>query len=113
MTKPDWKEKLAAGADRVRVRAGYAGKMTRLALETNLELEAVQRSYAEIGRLYYEHHRNDSDPLLAQLCDEVTQANERIEANERRMDELRAALRTPDIAVELEELPPDEDAPKA
>ena len=84
----DWKSTThALGA-----RAKYAGRMARLAMALNAEQEAIQNAYLEIGRLYYETHCDNSDPLLSQLCAEVRAAGGRIADLQREMDALRSAL---------------------
>ena len=75
-------------------RAKYAGRMAKLTMEMSTEREVIQSAYLEIGRLYYETHCDDSDPLLSQLCAEVRAANERIQALQDEMDTLRDALRS-------------------
>lgn len=103
------RDKVTDAAGDVRERTKYAAKMTKLTVETNGELENLQKTYAEIGKLYYEQYRDYADAFLAQLCDEVTQANARIAQKERELDELRAAMRTRGVEVEFEEVPPDRD----
>jgi hypothetical protein len=74
-------------------RAKHAGRIAKLTMALNAEQEAIQNAYVEIGRLYYETHCDDSDPLLSQLCAEVRAANDRIADMQREMDTLRSALR--------------------
>ena len=45
---------------------------------------------------------------MAQLCDEITQANERVAEKERQIDELRAAMKEQGIEVEFEEVTADD-----
>ena len=71
-------------------RAKHAGRIAKLTMALNAEQEAVQSVCMEIGRLYYETHRDDSDPLLSQLCAEMRASNERIAQLQREMDALRA-----------------------
>jgi len=84
----DWKSTTHA----LGVRARYAGRMAKLAMALSAEQEAIQNAYLEIGRLYYETHCDDSDPLLSQLCAEVRTSNEHIADMQREMDALRGAL---------------------
>ena len=71
-------------------RAKHAGRIAKLTMALNAEQEAVQAVCLEIGRLYYETHRDGSDPLLSQLCAEMRASNERIAQLQREMDALRA-----------------------
>ena len=74
-------------------RAKYASHMARLTVDCNTELERVKRTYTEIGRLYYENYRDTADAFLADLCQQVTDANARVAELEAQMDELRAAAK--------------------
>lgn len=74
------------------VRAKYAGRMAKLTRALSTERAAVQSAYHEIGRLYYETHCDDSDPLLSQLCAEVRASIDRIRRLQNEMDALRDAL---------------------
>ena len=74
-------------------RAKYAGRMAKLTMEINAEREAIQAAYLEIGRVYCETHCDDSDPLLAQLCSEVREANQRIQKLQNEVDARHYAMR--------------------
>lgn len=87
------RDKVAGAAQAVGERAKYASRMTRLTVDCNAELERVKRTYTEIGRLYYENYRNTADAFLAELCQQVTDANAHVAEMEAQMDELRAAAR--------------------
>ena len=89
----EMRDKVAGAAQAVGERAKYASRMTRLTVDCNAELERVKRTYTEIGRLYYENYRDTADAFLAELCQQVTDANARVAALEAQMDELRAAAR--------------------
>ena len=87
------RDKVAGAAHTVSERAKYASRMTRLTVDCNAELERVKRTYTEIGRLYYENYRDTADAFLAELCQQVTDANARVAELEAQMDELRAAAK--------------------
>ena len=74
-------------------RAKSYGRIAKLALELNGENEELKRVYTEIGRLYYENYRDTADAFLADLCQQVTDANTRVAELEAQMDELRAAAK--------------------
>lgn len=106
-------DKVSDAMDTVSERAKYAGKMAKLTVGTNAELENIQKAYAEIGKLYYEQYRDYADAFMAQLCDEITQANERVADMEHQMDELRAAMKEKGIEVEFTEVTGEpDDAPE-
>ena len=87
------RDKVAGAAHTVGERAKYASRMTRLTVDCNAELERVKRTYTEIGRLYYENYRDTADAFLAELCQQVTDANAHVAEMEAQMDELRAAAK--------------------
>ena len=74
----EMRDKVAGAAHAVGDRAKYASRMTHLTV---------------IGRLYYENYRDTADAFLAELCQQVTDANAHIAALEAQMDELRAAAK--------------------
>ncbi len=89
----EMRDKVAGAAQAVGERAKYASRMTRLTVDCNAELERIKRTYTEIGRLYYENYRDTADAFLAELCQQVTDANAHVAEMEAQMDELRAAAR--------------------
>lgn len=89
----EMRDKVAGAAQAVGERAKYASRMTRLTVDCNAELERVKRTYTEIGRLYYENYRDTADAFLADLCQQVTDANAHVAELEAQMDELRAAAK--------------------
>lgn len=104
----EMRDKVAGAAQAVGERAKYASRMTRLTVDCNAELERVKRTYTEIGRLYYENYRDTADAFLAELCQQVTDANAHVAEMEAQMDELRAAAReyrpTPELyTIDAEE----------
>ena len=95
------------------MRDKYASRMTRMTVDCNAELERVKRTYTEIGRLYYENYRDTADAFLAELCQQVTDANARVAELEAQMDELRAAAKeyrpAPDLhTVDAEVVEPED-----
>ena len=97
----EMRDKVAGAAQAVGERAKYASRMTRLTVDCNAELERVKRTYTEIGRLYYENYRDTADAFLAELCQQVTDANAHVAEMEAQMDELRSAAREYRPAPEL------------
>ena len=81
----EMRDKVAGAAHAVGDRAKYASHMARLTVDCNAELERVKRTYTEIGRLYYENYRDTADAFLADLCQQVTDANARVAELEAQM----------------------------
>ena len=109
----EMRDKVAGAAHAVGDRAKYASRMTRMTVDCNAELERVKRTYTEIGRLYYENYRDTADAFLADLCQQVTDANAHVAELEAQMDELRAAAKeyrpAPDLhTVDAEVVEPED-----
>ena len=97
-------------AEKAADKAKDVTKLAKLNLELNSAKEALEKTYAEIGRLYYDTRKNDPDSFFVQLCEEVTSSNENIARLQIELDELKAGVDTKkdeDIVVEITE----EDAP--
>ena len=100
----EMRDKVAGAAHAVGARAKYASRMTRMTVDCNAELERVKRTYTEIGRLYYENYRDTADAFLAELCQQVTDANARVAELEAQMDELqRRQAEFDDITARMDE----------
>ena len=89
-------------------------RIAKLNMEIAGERDTIKKAYAEIGKLYYEIHRDTPDSVLVQLCDEVRMAEESIAAKEAEIEELKAAnARTEeadDVVVEFENIVADAEA---
>ena len=100
----EMRDKVAGAAHAVGDRAKYASHMARLTVDCNAELERVKRTYTEIGRLYYENYRDTADAFLADLCQQVTDANAHVAELEAQMDELqRRQAEFDDITARMDE----------
>lgn len=83
-------------------KAKDTARIAKLSVEINGEKDAVRKAYHEIGKLYYEMHRDNPDGFFAQLCDEVTVANANIAAKEAEIAALKAGNNDDDeIEVEI------------
>jgi len=89
-------------------KAKCTARIAKLSLEINSEKDIIKRAYLEIGKLYYEMHRDDPDSFFAQLCDEVTVANASIQSMEQEIAELKKGEHYDDIEVEFTECGEDE-----
>ena len=83
-------------------------RIAKLKLEIGSEKDSIKKAYLEIGKLYYEMHRDDPDGFFAQLCDEITVANANIESKEQEIAELKNGERGDDFEVEFTECGEDE-----
>jgi hypothetical protein len=78
----------AIAADKAKAMA----RIAKLTVEINGEKDTMKKAYLEIGKLYYETHRNDPDGFFIQLCDEITVAMESIAAKEAEIAELKTSI---------------------
>lgn len=94
-------------ADKATDKAKDVSRIAKLTLEINSEKDVIRKAYSEIGKLYYETHKDDPEGFFIQLCDEVTLAQENIAAKEAEIAELKAGCADGDddsITVEFEEI---------
>lgn len=99
--------------------ADAAKNMTRIAklsVEVGSEKDTIKKAYAEIGKIYYDLHKDAPDDLFAQLCEEITLTLKNIEAKEAEIAELKVTSdrnENSDIEVEFEEITEDDYATPA
>ena len=83
-------------------------RIAKLTMDINGEKDAIKKAYTEIGKLYYETHKDDPDGFFVQLCDEISLAKDSIAAKEAEIAELKASISTGDddgaIEVDFEEV---------
>ena len=102
----------AAGATKdiagsVADKAKAGGRIAKLTLDVAREKEDMKKTYLEIGKLYYDTHKDDPEGFFVQLCEEITLAEKSVAAKQAELDELKAgfaAPETPDVEVEFEEI---------
>ena len=66
--------------------------IAKLTLQINGELEEQKKVFIEIGRLYYDEHRNAPDGRYAQLFEELDAMDEKIEAMREELEAAKAAV---------------------
>jgi len=93
-------ETLGAVADKTRDFAGKAAdkaktyaKTAKLSMEISGERESVKKAYLEIGKLYYDTHKDDPEGFFAQLFEEVSLSLESIAEKEATIAALKAESR--------------------
>ena len=69
------------------------GRIARLAMDAATAREEVKKTYLEIGKLYYDTHKDDPEGFFIQLFEEVRVAEEDIAAKEAELSALRESLR--------------------
>lgn len=111
-------EKTKSIAGKAADKAKDVTKLAKLNLELNSEKDTIQKAYTEIGKLYYETHRNAPDSFFVQLCDEITLASENAARLQVEIEEIKAGIdpradKADSIEVEFEEVSPEETAETA
>lgn len=94
-------------ADKAADKAKDVSRVAKLTLEINSEKDVIRKAYSEIGKLYYETHKDSPEGFFIQLCDEVTLAQENIAAKESEISDLKTSSSDDDddsITVEFEEV---------
>ena len=76
-------------------------EIAKLKAANMAEQDAIRKAYLEIGKLYYEMHRDDADGFFAQLCDEITVAKAGIADKEGEIASLRGRCEEDDLEIEL------------
>lgn len=99
--------KLARAAVRSTKRAGRAAK---LKVDIAAEKDTIKRLHTDIGRLYYEAHRDDPEGFFVQLFQQVEASEEAIEAMQAELDVIRAERENGEAGIEIEiEIVPDDE----
>ena len=70
--------------------AKILAKKAKLNTEITREKALIRRLKSEIGSKYYELHKDDPEEELKQGCDGITDAQIRIDAKKRELEELKA-----------------------
>ena len=115
-TVKDTFDTVAIGAKVIAGKAADKAKevaaVTKLKMAISAEKKTIDKAYLEIGKLYYETHKDTPDSLFIQLCDEIKLAGENIAAIRTELEAMKASGEYGDIDVEIEvEDAPVEDAP--
>ncbi len=76
-------------------------KVTQLNAEIAREKSNVKKLTAELGALYYQLYKDDPTQATSQLVGEITNANSRIEALQKQIEEVKAAAKEEEVEVEF------------
>ena len=83
-------------------RAKNMARIAKLSVDITGEKDTIKKAYAEIGKLYYESHRNDPEGIFAQLCEEVTLSVDSISMKEAQIAEIKESFSDKDSEIEVE-----------
>lgn len=83
----------------------------RLKVDNASEQEAIKKAYLEIGKLYFAERGMDPEAPYSALCEKIAASKAKIEYNQERIADLKAAGAPADVEdAEVEEAAPAEDA---
>ena len=85
-------------------------RIAKLNMEISTEKENLRKTYIEIGKLYYDTHKDDPEGFFIQLCDEVALSEKNIADKQAEIDELKASEPCEDVSVEFENVVADEES---
>ena len=93
-------------------KAKAGGRIAKLSMELSQEKESLKKTYVEIGKLYYDTHKDNPDGFFIQLCEEVAAAEGVIAGKEAEIAQLKESFSAsaPDVEVEFEEVVSEDEA---
>ena len=91
-------------------KARELSEIGKLKVQNVSEQDEIRRAYMEIGKLYYEAHNEAPEAAYVDLCRKITESKLKIEYNNTRITDLKAAGNLSD--EELDDLMEDEDTPE-
>ncbi len=97
-----------AGKAAEKAKAG--SRIAKLNIEIAGEKENMKKTYIEIGKLYYDTHKDDPEGFFIQLCEEIALAEKNIADKEAEIAELKAKDADDSIEVEFEEIVAEDEA---
>ena len=68
------------------------GKIAKLNTDMAKERDSLRKTYSEMGKMYYEKHKDNAEPEFQQACADVTQTLTILDAKRKQMDGLKAEL---------------------
>ena len=87
----------------------------KLKVQNASEADAIKKAYLELGKLYFAERGSAPEPAYADLCEKISQSQAKIEYNNERIADIKAAGNLSDEEVEEEEVDidvtPDQEAP--
>ena len=85
-------EKTRTLAEKATDKAKDVTRLAKLGMELNSEKDAVQKTFTEIGKLYYETTKDSPDSFFVQLFDEIALTGKNIERLKAEIEELKSGI---------------------
>lgn len=95
------KEKAVDLAQSGAAKSKELAEIGKLKLNNAAEEDAIKKAYMEIGKLYYAERGLTPDAAYAALCEKITASKAVIEANNLRLEEMKAAEEETEEAAEI------------
>lgn len=95
-------------AEKAADKAKAAARITKLNLEISAEKDNMKKTYLEIGKLYYDTHKENPEGFFIQLCEEIALAEKNIADKQAEIASLKADGEDDSIEVEIEQYPEEE-----
>jgi len=73
-------------------KAKVIAKLTRLNTELAKEKETLRRTYTEMGKIYYEQHKNSPDESMIQAVADVEHSLQKMEVKRQEIETLKSEL---------------------
>lgn len=89
-------------ANKAADKAKSGARIAKLTVEIASEKENMKKAYMEIGKLYYDTHKDDPEGFFIQLCDEVALAQKNISDKEAEIEALKAAEESESAEIEID-----------
>lgn len=87
----------------------------KLKVQNASEADAIKKAYLELGKLYFAERGSAPEPAYADLCEKISQSQAKIEYNNERIADIKAAGNLSDEEVEEVEVDidvtPDQETP--
>ena len=79
-------------------KAKRVGRIAKLNLDISSEKESIRRAYTDIGKLYYEMHKDAPEGFFVQLCEEITASETAISQKETEINALKESFKDADCS---------------
>ncbi len=95
-------------AEKAADKAKATARIAKLNMEISAEKDNMKKTYLEIGKLYYDTHKENPEGFFIQLCEEIALAEKNIADKQAEIAELKTKDEDDSIEVEIEEYPEEE-----
>ena len=80
-----------------------AARIAKLSVDLNTEKDNLKKAYLELGKAYFEENKDKAEGLFAQLCEEISAVNARIDDMQKELEGLKGSFKAAE-APDFEEV---------